>query len=218
MCEKKLGYRESCNTQSQCLSNLTCSLGMHQCVCTTGYIWSDKENKCKPFQDGSCTSDLLCQDQDNQRTCDKSQSKCVCKQGMFEDGKGKCNKQVALGFACNNTNECVTTNSLCYKATCNAPTGQCVCKPTHRKSGTLCMIHTCTKSSDCYSSVFDEDDHLICDGNGQCNCQSGYIIDLIEGRCRNTGQPDHKPNFANPIQLNCFFTFFIIFISIIKLI
>ena len=217
VCEKKYGYRESCNSQSQCLSNLTCSSG-DQCICTTGYIWSDKENRCKPFQDGSCTSDLLCQDHDNQRICNKTQGKCVCKLGMFADSKNKCNRQVALGAACNNTNECVTTNSLCHKATCNAPTGLCVCKPTHRRSASLCVVHTCTQSSDCYSNIFDEDDHLICDRNGQCNCQSGYAVDLVEGRCRNTGTPGHKSSFASSIQFNYFFTFFIILISIIKLI
>ena len=147
--------------------------------------------------------------------------KCVCKQGMFEDSKKLCSKQIALGLACNNTNECVTTNSMCHKTTCNAPTGLCVCKPTHRKSGTLCVTHTCTQNSDCYSSLFDEDNHLICDGNKQCNCQTDYTMDLVEGRCRYSGSgegPDHKPNFANSIKFNFLSTLSIVLLSIIKFI
>ena len=184
-CEKKLAYREACtrsNVMSPCQSNLTCS--NHLCLCTHGYFWSDKEQRCKPFQDGGCTNDTQCQDNDNQRMCDLTNGKCVCKQGMFEDSKKMCRKQVALGLACNNTNECATTNSICYKATCNAPTGLCVCKPTHRRNETFCVTRTCTQNSDCYSNIFDEDNYFICNGNGQCNCQTGYTIDLIDGQCK----------------------------------
>ena len=202
MCERKYAYREACTHSTlydSCQSNLTCSNG--SCLCTSGYIWSDKEHKCKPFQDGNCTMDLQCQDQDKQRTCDVRKGKCVCKQRMFEDNKNMCSKLIALGLPCNNTNECVTTNSICHKTTYDAPSGLCVCKPTHLRSGKLCLAHACIHNSDCYSDIFDKDDHLICDGNGQCNCQTGYTDDLVEGQCKyNTstlnnqlGKSDHKP-------------------------
>lgn len=222
LCELKSAYHEACTppkflSENTCQSNLTCS--NNTCLCTQGYVWSEADHKCKPFQDGKCTTDKICQDHDKQRICDSASKKCVCKQGMFEDKMKLCAIQSYLGQKCNETTECSAANSFCHRATCKDQIGFCVCKPTHRRSNNTCLLITCSSNSECLSNIIEEDANFVCDGNGHCNCQIGYKLNLLEGRCVYDGSSGNqtRPNFVNSLKYN-YFLITISLIAIVKLI
>ena len=211
ICVLKYGYKQACvQSFSSCQINMTCAIS-NVCVCSPGFIWSEVDKKCKAFQEETCKTDIQCQEIDKQRICDSSSGKCVCKQGLFENKTKLCVAQVGLAEPCFREGQCSPANSFCHKS--SADDGVCACKPTHQRKGNYCVVKTCSKSTDCYSDIFDEDNNLVCDGKGTCNCVTGYSIDLELGKCK----LDHpQPNFGHTTKFNhLLISFLIIFLNLI---
>lgn len=212
ICVLKYGYMQACvQSFNSCQINMTCTSNV--CVCSQGFIWSEVDKKCVTFQEGTCTTDIQCENIDKQRVCDLSSGKCVCKQGLISDKTKLCVAKIGLAQPCSRQGQCGPANSFCHKS--SADGGVCACKPTHQRKGDYCVAKACGKTTDCYSDIFDEDNNLVCDGKGTCNCATGYSLDLGLAKCK-LDSSQGKPNFANTIKLNnLLILFLIIFLNLI---
>lgn len=191
-----------CNPVEGCLRpSLTCH--KNRCECAPGYGRSDENGK----EAAECTR-VVCQRHedcnlllDPGRRC--HQGACSrCKDGLQLDTVvNRCISR--LGFACNNTRDCLADSSLfpllntednnnnnislIDDAESSPPicrSGRCVCRPNDypNEDWSACQRRRrgCTSHSDC--NPFGDDPYRYCSSSrGECLCKLGYYEEPVAG-------------------------------------